>query len=115
MSAAEDAYSNPICTAVAHAAYTAAKEIGRPECDILLAQAVCLIATSKRDKSAACAIWEAVKDVREGKEILVPKEMMDSHYNGSKDLGQGAYHDGMNMKAYVGIEKKYFHPDHWID
>ncbi|MDP1711136.1 MAG: hypothetical protein Q8K86_01590, partial [Candidatus Nanopelagicaceae bacterium] len=113
VAAGEDAYGDPICTAVAHAAFTAAKEIGRPECDILLAQATCLIATSKRDKSAACAVWEALKDVREGKEVWVPKEMRDSHFDGAKELGQGAYHDGMNMKAYVGIEKKYYHPERW--
>jgi putative ATPase len=113
VSAAEDAYSNPICTAVAHAAYTAAKEIGRPECDILLAQAVCLIATSKRDKSAACAIWSALKDVREGEEVWVPKEMKDSHYKACEKLGQGAYHDGMNMKAYVGVSKRYYRPEDW--
>jgi putative ATPase len=113
ISAAEDAYDNPICTAVAHAAFIAAKEIGRPECDISLAQAVCLIATSKRDKSAACAMWSALKDVRESNEVWVPKEMRDAHYSGAKQLGQGAYHDGQNQFAYVGINKRYYYPEKW--
>ena len=108
VSAAEDAYGDPICTAVAHAAYTAAKEIGRPECDIILSQAVCLIANSRRDKSAANAIWSAVADVRKKVDVCVPKTMKDAHYSGAKQLGQGDYKDGRNQEAYVGVNKKYF-------
>jgi putative ATPase len=112
ISAGEDACSNPICTAVAHAALVAAEKIGRPECDILLAQAVCLIASSPRDKAAAIAIWEALKDIREGVDVQVPKEMRDCHYIGHEKLGHGAYHDGMNQEAYIGVKKKYYRP--WI-
>jgi len=108
ISAAEDAYGNPICTAVAHAAYTAAKEIGRPEFDIILSQAICLIATSKRDKRGAIAAWKALKDVKEGELVEIPKEMRDCHYAGAEQMGEGAYHDGKNQEAYVGINKKYF-------
>jgi putative ATPase len=108
VSAAEDAYGNPICTAVAHAAYTAAKEIGRPECDIVLSQAVCLIASSKRNKAAANAIWGAVSDVRKKVDVCVPKTMRDAHYAGAEKLGQGAYKDGRNQEVYVGVNKRYY-------
>jgi putative ATPase len=110
VSAAEDAFSNPLCTAVAHAAYRAAAEIGRPECDIVMAQATIMIANSPRDKTAANAIWEAVRDVKHKLDLEIPKEMRDSHYEGAKMLGQGAYHDGVNQAAYVGISKTYVHP-----
>ena len=113
VSAAEDAYSNPICTAVAAAAYTAACEIGRPECDLVMAQATCLIATSKRDKTSHDAIRAAVSDVRNGINIEVPKSMRDSHYKACEKLGYGAYHDGMNQEAYVGVSKRYFNPENW--
>ena len=113
VSAAEDCYSNPICTAVAHAAYVAACEIGRPECDLVLAQAVCLMATSKRDKTSHDAIRDAVEDVRHGVRLEVPKSMKDSHYLGSAKLGNGAYQDGMNQEAYTGVTKKYYHPENW--
>jgi putative ATPase len=114
ISAAEDAYSTPICTAVAAAAYTAACEIGRPESDLVMAQAVCLIATSKRDKTSHDAICAAVNDVRHGVTIEVPKALKDCHYSGSSVLGQGAYHDGLNQAAYVGINKKYFKPENYF-
>jgi putative ATPase len=112
VSAAEDAYSNPICTAVAHAAYTAACEVGRPECDIVMAQATIMIATSERNKTAANAIWQAVKDVRSKADLEIPREMRDSHYPGAKQLGHGQYHDGADMSAYVGIKKRYVKHEH---
>jgi putative ATPase len=103
ISASEDAFSNPLCVAVAHAAFTASEKVGRPECDILLAQAVIMTAQSKRDKTAANAIWEAVKDVKDGIDIAVPKAMRDSSYHGAKQLGHGSY----AKESYVGIQKKY--------
>ena len=113
VSACEDAASTPICAAVAHAAYTAAKEIGRPECDIPLAHATILVATAPRNKSAACAIWSAVSDVRNGYTVEVPKNMKDSHYKSCQKLGHGAYNDGMNQAAYVGIDRVYYNPSRW--
>jgi len=110
VSASEDAAGRPEAAMVAHSAYVAACEIGRPECDIILAHATILTATAPRDKSAANAIWAAVADVKKGKNIEVPKEMRDSHYPGATRLGNGAYHDGMNQSAYVGIDKRYYFP-----
>jgi putative ATPase len=110
VSASEDAAGNPEAAMVAHSAYVAACEVGRPECDIVMAHATILTATAPRNKSAANAIWAAVEDVKKGRNIEVPKEMKDSHYAGAKELGNGAYHDGMNQDAYVGIGKRYYFP-----
>jgi putative ATPase len=107
ISAAEDAFSNPLCTAVAHAAYRSACDIGRPECDIVMAQATIMIAQSERNKTAAKAIWAAVKDVKIGEDIQVPKSMKDSHYPGAKHLGHGQFAEGADPGAYVGVNKKY--------
>jgi len=107
VSASEDAAGNPEAVSVAHAAFTAAKEIGRPECDIIMSHATILIANAPRNKSAANAIWAAVRDVKQGRTIAVPKEMKDSHYKGAKKLGHGAYHEGSKPAAYVGINKIY--------
>lgn len=109
VSASEDAAGNPECISAAHAAYTAACEIGRPECDIILAHATILTATSRRNKSAAMAIWAAIADVKKGYDVEVPLEMKDSHYPGAKQLGHGDYHDGSNPVRYVGVKKLYFH------
>lgn len=115
VSASEDAAGNPECAMVANNAYIAACEVGRPECDIILAHATVLTASAPRNKSAACAIWAAVKDVRDGVTLEVPKELRDSHYPGAKDLGHGSYHDGMNMGEYVGINRRYYYPERWAN
>ena len=113
VSASEDASGNPFAALVAHSAYVAACTVGRPECDIVLSHAVVTIASSPRNKSAACAIWAALKDIHEGISIEVPKEMKDSHYAGSKQLGHGEYHDGMNMSKYIGVRRRYYRPEDW--
>ena len=110
IAASEDCCSTPEAAIIAHSAYVAAKEIGRPECDIILAHAVTIIATAKRDKASAIAVWAALKDVRERVNVEVPKTMKDCHYIGSTQLGHGAYHDGMNQSEYVGIDKVYYKP-----
>ena len=107
VSASEDCFSNPFAAMVAHSAYISACEIGRPECDIILSHATIVAAQSERNKTACNAIHEAVKDVREGLDIQVPKEMRDMHYPGAEKLGHGAYKDGAEQSAYVGINKKY--------
>lgn len=113
VSASEDAAGNPLAALIAHSAYVAACEIGRPECDIILAHAAVAIASSPRNKSAACAIWAALKDVRDGVSIEVPKSLKDCHYPGSKLLGHGSYHDGMSQSEYIGVSKKYYYPENW--
>lgn len=110
VSASEDAAGTPEAAAVAHNAYVAACEIGRPECDIVLAHATVLTASAPRDKSAANAIWAAVADVKNKVDIWVPKEMRDSHYSGAEKLGHGAYKDGRKQDKYVGITKRYYFP-----
>jgi putative ATPase len=109
--AAEDAASNPLCTAVAHAAYAAASEIGRPECDIVMAQATIMIAQSHRSKIAANAIWQAVRDIRDGVDLEVPKAMRDNHYQGAKKLGNGGFQDGHDISKYVGVGRSYVKED----
>jgi putative ATPase len=110
VSASEDSCSTPEAALVAHNAYVAACEVGRPECDIILAHAVVLIACAPRDKSAAKAIWNAVKDVRTQPLREVPKPLKDCHYPGAEELGHGSYKDGSNQSAYIGIDKIFYHP-----
>lgn len=107
VSAAEDACSTPMCTVIAHAAYRAACDIGRPECDIVLSQATIMIAQAERNKSAANAIWAALRDVRNREDVEVPKEMKDCHYPGARELGRGQFKDGSDLGSYVGVSKTY--------
>jgi len=112
VSASEDASSNPQAAMLAHSAYISACEIGRPECDIIMAHATVVTATSPRDKSAAMAIWSALSDVRTAADVQVPKEMKDSHYKGAAQMGQGGYKDGQDQSKYVGVNKQYYKP--WV-
>ncbi len=112
VSASEDACSTPVAAMVAHSAYISACEIGRPECDIILAHATVLVASAPRDKSAAMAVWSALKDVKEGADVAVPKELRDCHYKGAEKLGHGQYKDGMRQDQYVGVKKTYYIP--WV-
>ena len=107
VSAAEDAHSNPICTSIAHAAFTAAEKIGRPECDIVLAQATIYVAQSPRNKTAANAIWAAVSDVKKDIDIEIPMELRDCSYKSASKLGHGEFQEGHNIDKYVGVNKTY--------
>jgi len=108
VSASEDAFGTPMCTCVAHAAYLAAEKIGRPECDILLAQAILLTASAPRDKRGISAACAAKKDIADGYVPAVPDEMRDCHYAGAARLGHGAYRDGADQPSYVGIDRTYY-------
>ncbi|MBD3407269.1 MAG: AAA family ATPase [Candidatus Lokiarchaeota archaeon] len=114
VSAAEDVgVGNPIAIPLAHSVLESCKIVGRPECDLHLATLVVFLASSKRNKSAAMAIWEALGDVRNDFSVVIPPAMKDCHYKGAEQLGHGAYHDGSNQDAYVGISKRYFKPENW--
>lgn len=110
VSASEDAAGSPEAAMVALSACRAADQVGRPECDIVLAHAVTTIATCPRDKSAANAIWQAIRDVRNGTRIHIPDSLKDCHYKGASKLGRGSYNDGANQDQYIGINKKYYNP-----
>lgn len=110
VSASEDAAGSPEAAMLAHSAYVAACEIGRPECDIIMSHAVVVTACCPRDKSAAMAIWSAIQNIRKDVDVFVPKEMRDCHYYGAEKLGQGDYKDGMNQTAYMGVSEVYFKP-----
>jgi putative ATPase len=114
VAAAEDVgIGDPTCMSSAWAAYNACKVIGLPECALHLATATVHMATSPRNKSAACAFWTAQKDVKNSETVWIPPEMRDSHYKAAAKLGLGAYHDGAKPEHYVGIKKRYYKPEEW--
>ncbi|MDP4118746.1 MAG: replication-associated recombination protein A [Bacillota bacterium] len=102
--AAEDiglAYPNAIT--IVKACTDAAKELGFPEAQIPLSQAVILLATAPKSNSAVNAINAAVEDIENSDTGDIPKHLKDSHYAGAGKLGNG-------------IEYKYPHmyPDHYV-
>ena len=114
VAAAEDVgVGDPRAIPLAMGVVDACKMIGLPECALHLSTLAVFLASSNRNKSAAMAIWEALDDARDNYSIAVPPEMKDCHYKGAAKLGHGAYHDGRNQDAYVGINKRYWKPEEW--
>ena len=79
--------ADPRAIQVAAAAYDITERIGMPECQLTLGQAAIYMATRAQVQPLALAIWGAMKDVREGRTVPVPKHLRDGHYPGAKDLG----------------------------
>jgi putative ATPase len=109
--------ADPRALLVASAAFDVVMKIGMPEAQLTLAQAAIYMATAPKSNASALAIWAAMKDVKEGRTLPVPKYLKDAHYPGAKRLGHGEgyqyAHDfpgGIVEQNYLGIDKIYYDP-----
>lgn len=109
--------ADPRALLIAQAAYDITERIGMPECQLTLGQAAIYMALAPKSNASALAIWGAMKDVREGRTIPVPKHLRDGHYSGAERLGHGkGYqyphdHPGGHVEQdYLGVDKTYYHP-----
>jgi len=109
--------ADPNAIQVAAAAFDIVEKIGMPEAQLTLAQAAIYMATAPKSNASALAIWEAMKDVKEGRTLPVPKHLKDTHYSGSKRLGNGQGYDyphdhstGFVEQDYLGVDKVYYRP-----
>jgi putative ATPase len=91
--------------------------VGMPECQLPLSQAVIYIATAPKSNASATAIWDAGRDVREGRTVPVPKHLRDAHYKGATRLGHGEgyqyahnHKEGFVEQDYLGVDKIYYQP-----
>lgn len=74
---------------VAVAAAQAVDRVGLPEAQLNLSQCAIYLARAPKSNSAAQAIWNARRDVREGVDVEVPAHLRDSHYAGAQEIGHG--------------------------
>jgi putative ATPase len=89
--AAEDVgNADPMATVLAAAAVEISEFVGLPEAQLALAQAAIYIACAPKSNASACAIWEAMADVKQQPTQRVPKHLKDSHYPAAKKAGFGA-------------------------
>src|SRR6202000_3165512 len=93
------------------------ERIGMPEAQLTLAQAAIYMATAPKSNASAMAIWNAMKDVREGRTLAVPKHLKDAHYKAAARLGHGTgyqyAHDfpgGFVEQDYLGVDRTYYEP-----
>ena len=86
-----------------------ARLVGMPEAQIILSEAVLVIATSPKSPEANAAVKRAMADVEAGVTGEVPAHLRDAHYPGAAAMGHGAGylfpHDHrLNENAYTVLE-----------
>ena len=116
--AAEDVgMADPQALVVAVAAQHAVEFVGLPEAQIPLAQAAVYIATAPKSNRAYAAISKAMREVKEGRTLAVPKHLRDSHYKSSAKLGHGTeykyshdYEEAYVPQAYLPEGRIYYQP-----
>ncbi len=90
--AAEDiGLAHPQAIVVTKACVDSAFQLGLPEAQIPLAEAVIFLAVSPKSNSAVTAIGAALDDLRGGAAGEVPLHLKDTHYAGAEKLGRGGY------------------------
>ncbi|RHB15663.1 replication-associated recombination protein A [Eubacterium ventriosum] len=102
--AAEDVgMANPQALVVANAAAQAVHQVGMPEAQIILSEAVIYVASSLKSNSACNAIFAANEVVRSTVTAKVPAHLQDAHYKGSAKLGHG-----------IGYKYAHDYPNHYV-
>ncbi len=81
--------ADPQALVLAASALNAFEMVGRPEGDLIIAEAVLYLATAPKSNTVLRALSAARKLVRERKALEVPQHLRDSHYSGAKRLGRG--------------------------
>ena len=109
--------ADPAALPLAVAAARACEQVGLPECQLTLAQAVTYLACAPKSNASTIAIGEARRDIREGKLLPVPVHLRDSHYGGAKQLGHGEGYqyahnceDAVAAQDYLGVDRQYYRP-----
>lgn len=102
--AAEDVgMANPQALVVANAAAQAVHQVGMPEAQIILSEAVIYVASSPKSNSACNAIFAANEVVRSTVTAKVPAHLQDAHYKGSAKLGH-----------VIGYKYAHDYPNHYV-
>ncbi len=102
--AAEDVgLAYPLAMAVVKACVDSALQLGLPEAQIPLAEAVVLMATAPKSNSANAGIEAAMADIRAGKAGPVPRCLQNKHFDGADAKVRGQFY-------------RYPHdfPGHWV-
>ncbi len=88
--AAEDVgLAYPTAISVVKSCADAALQLGLPEAQIPLAEAVIFLSTCPKSNSAVSAIAAATEDLKKGKSGEIPAHLKDAHYAGAEKMGRG--------------------------
>lgn len=122
--AAEDVgLANPYALVVATSCMQAVHQIGMPEARIILAEAVCVVAKSRKSNSAYEAINSAIEDVKNIDVGKIPMYLRNAPIDKMKTEGYSVgykyphdYPGGIVNEQYMPDkikDKKYFKPKDW--
>lgn len=95
--------ADPNALVVAASAAQAVHQIGMPEAQIILAQAVTYVASAPKSNASYMAVDKAMEAVKNGRTGAVPPHLMDSHYKGASKLGHG-----------LGYKYAHDYPEHYV-
>ena len=91
--AAEDiGLAYPMAIAVTKACVDAAVQLGLPEAQIPLGEAVVLLATAPKSNTACVGIERAMADVKAGKTGPIPRCLQNKHYDGADAKVKGQHY-----------------------
>lgn len=89
ISAEDIGLSYPAAISIVKSCVDCALQLGLPEAQLPLAEAVILLATAPKSNSASMAIWKAMTDIETKDVGEIPVHLKDAHYAGAKSFGRG--------------------------
>lgn len=95
---------------IVKAACDIAMQVGLPEAQIPLADAVILVATSPKSNSGVTAIETAMADVQNGKSGAIPRTLQNKHFDGEDQDNPGQFYKYPHAYKNHWIEQQYL-PD----
>lgn len=95
---------------IVKAACDIAMQVGLPEAQIPLADAVILVATSPKSNSGVTAIQTAMADVQNGKSGAIPRTLQNKHFDGEDQDNPGQFYKYPHVYKNHWIEQQYL-PD----
>lgn len=95
---------------IVKAACDIAMQVGLPEAQIPLADAVILVATSPKSNSGVTAIEAAMADVQNGKSGAIPRTLQNKHFDGEDQDNPGQFYKYPHAYKNHWIEQQYL-PD----
>ena len=99
--------ADPTALTLCVSAMEAVEFIGMPEARIVLAQATTYLACAPKSNAAYLGVDEALKDVKEGRVLPVPRHLRDaSHKGAAKAFGHTGYQYAHDFEGHV-VDQEY--------
>lgn len=114
ISAEDIGLAYPQAMSIVKACVDSALQLGLPEAQIPLAEAVILLATAPKSNSAVMAIGKAMADIEKADTGDIPAHIKDAHYSGALKLGHGTEYKYPHSYPNHYVEQQYL-PDNIRD